>query len=202
MPEQLRNFSEVRQIFADLPSAERSEERVSTATIINTLLHNEAFQNLAHPTQGDVLGVLANINGTPWRKSPTPIGDSLLSAKSESLHYYLSLDKSPKDDLSFGGKFWAEGEKTELAGVLQVNYDRFIKTLKKDHPEKVDATYVISSAAHWTARNSGATWSEAVYAARLATAAIRPSFNDLVDTIPIYTALFHLLTARHSGGKT
>jgi len=194
---QFKNFGEIRQIFVDLPSGERSEKRTPNVNITWLLDKNFLFRYEVDPEKKAVVTLgLRSIESIHWNTNVAPIDDGLLEKESQRLQEALGLKNNPSSDLSFGGKFWAGGEKTELSGELQVNYYNFMKTLERDSLKQADAAHAISATAHWLARNSGATWSEAVECARYAATLVNPNSNEA----KIHGTIVNLLSARHNGG--
>ena len=196
--ERLTNFSEVRQAFAGVASAERSDERVSNENITDILSANSSFMKLDEETRKRTLVRLDFLSKIQWRNPVRPLSDNMLKVGSGYLQKVLPLESDPSSDLAFEGPFWKSDQRSELSEKLQLAHHTVMSDLRKNAPDTALAADAIGTAAHWTVRNAGATWSEAVEASRYAETSLVPSSHEFKAHEMI---VINFMAARHGGIK-
>ncbi len=199
MQEKLTNFTEVRLAFAGLPAYERSQpgERASNAIIEAILINDLSQLNLDPKIRLRIDSTLERVRKMQWIKENKPMEKPFHETASTLIQRTLKLEDDISKDLLPAGAFWS-GSKTKLDDALSTGYNDFMNEIRASGPEKAKAADVIGSAAYWTARNSGATWSEAEKAERFV---VTSSFAPKSDQAFVHRMIFsYFLAERHNGG--
>lgn len=192
MTETYSNFIELgRNIRPTAPEVTNAENVVDFFdTILGTVHRNEGCSD---EDRDSIDSILVGIHAIDWRnKNQTSSGANDLKMEAVYLQEVLKLEESPLPELTdFSDGYWTNSNATPLSEALNRHHSNMLKGYLVKNPNKKAAVELVGSAAHWTARNDGATWQEAVnmsrYAQELYCKPYSMPYNDSI--YDMYTAM-------------